>query len=122
MDLHGAGNGAHRARAHTVFARSLKRRLAQLGMRGQPKIIIGGEIDDLLAVEGAHRLLFVFEDAQLEVGAFILQLVELVGEIGELGAGGGDGHAKSSISMVKSGQKVPLGMRLVRASGKQQLR
>src|SRR5712692_8446390 len=35
VDLHGSGNGAHRARTYAVFARGLKRRLAQLGMRGQ---------------------------------------------------------------------------------------
>ena len=55
VDLHGAGDGAHRARSDAVFARGFERRLAQLGMRGQAQIIVRREVDDLLAVEGADR-------------------------------------------------------------------
>ena len=80
VELHGAGDGAHRARAHAVLARGFQRRLAQLGMRGQAEIIVGREVDDLLAVEGADRRLLVFEHAQMEVGALLLELVELVGQ------------------------------------------
>ncbi len=63
-----------------IFARSFERGLAQLGMRGQAKIIVGGEIDDFFAVEGADRGLLVFEHAQLEVRALGLEFVELIGE------------------------------------------
>ena len=37
VDFHRAGDGAHRARSHAVLARGLERRLAQFGMRGQPR-------------------------------------------------------------------------------------
>ena len=47
-----------------------------------------GEVDDLLAVEGADRRLLVVEHAQLEVGALLLEFVQLIGEKGErIGAG-----------------------------------
>jgi hypothetical protein len=79
VDLHGAGDGAHRARSDAVFARGFERRLAQFGMRRQPEVIVRGEVDDLLAVEGADRGLLVVEHAQLEVRALGLEFVELVG-------------------------------------------
>ena len=94
VDLHGAGDGAHRARSDAVFTRGFERGFAQLGMRGQAEIIVGGEVDDLLAVEGADRGLLVVEHAQLEVRAFGLEFVELVGEIGERVGAGCGGHEK----------------------------
>ena len=55
----------------------------QLGMSGQAEIVVGGEVDDLLAVEarfgGARR----FEDAQALVDAFGFPLVELIVQVGE---------------------------------------
>ena len=93
VDLHGAGNGAHRARADAVLARRLQRGFAQLGVRRQPEIVVRREIDDLLAVEGAHRRLLVVEHAQLEVGALLLEVIQLVGEERErIGASGGSCH------------------------------
>ena len=93
MDLHGAGDGAHRARSHAVLAGGFERRLAQLGMRGQAEIIVRGQVDDLLAVEGADRRLLVFEHAQVEVRALGFEIVELVGQVGKrIGAGGGGCH------------------------------
>ena len=94
VDLHRAGDGAHRARSHAEFARRLQRRLAQLGMRGQPQIIVRGQVDDFLAVERADRRLLVVEHAQLEVRALGLEFVELVGEIGERVGAGCGGHGK----------------------------
>ena len=41
VDLHGAGDGAHRARADAVFLRGFQRGFAQLGMRGQAEVIVG---------------------------------------------------------------------------------
>ena len=62
-------------------------------MRGQAEIIVGGEIDDFLAVECAHRGLLVVEHAETEVRAFGLEIVQLVGEIRErVGAGGSGWH------------------------------
>ena len=61
----------------------LKRGFAQLGMRRQPKVIVRRKVDDPLAIERALGRLFVFEHAQLEVGALWLSVLELVGEIRE---------------------------------------
>ena len=72
------------------FFGRFQRGFAQLGMRGQPQVVVGGEVDDLLAVEGADRGLLVVEHAQLEVRALLLEFVQLVGEKRErIGAGGG---------------------------------
>ena len=93
VDRHGAGDGAHRAGADAVLLRGFERGFAQLGVSGQSEIVVGGEVDDLLAVEGADRRLLVLEHAQLEVGAILLQVVELVGEKRErIGASGGRCH------------------------------
>ena len=59
------------------FLSRLERRLAQLGMRSQPEVIVRGKIDDLLAVKRAHRLLLVFKHAQLEVRALFFELANL---------------------------------------------
>ena len=93
VDFHGAGDGAHRARADAILAGGFERGLAQLGMRGQAEVIVRGEVDDFLAVEGADRGLLVIEHAQAEVRALGFEVVELVGEIGKrIGAGGGCCH------------------------------
>ena len=81
VDLHGAGDGAHGARTDAVLARGFEGGFAQFGMGRQAQVIVGGDVDDLLAVEGAQRRLLVVEHAQLEVGALLLQFVELVGEV-----------------------------------------
>ena len=83
MDLHGPGDGADRARADPKLARGFERRLAQLGMRGQPQIIVRRQVDDLLSVKRTDWRLLVFQHAQLEVRALGLEFVELVGEIRE---------------------------------------
>ena len=62
------------------------------GVSGQAEIIVGGEVDDLLAVESADGGLLVVEHAQLEVRAFGLEFVELVGEVGERVGAGCGGH------------------------------
>ena len=80
VNAHRARDGPHRARPDAKFARSLKRRLAQLGMRRQPKVIVRSKIDDLLSVKRADRSLLVFEHAQLEVRALGLEFVDLIGK------------------------------------------
>ena len=60
VDFHGAGDGAHGARSDAVLARGFERRFAQFGMRREPEVIVRGEVDDSLAVEGADRRLLVF--------------------------------------------------------------
>jgi hypothetical protein len=59
-------------------------------MRCQAKIIVRSQVDDSLAVEGADRGLLVVEDAQIEMSAFGLKLVELVGQVRKrIGSGAG---------------------------------
>ncbi len=103
VDFHGAGDGAHRARSDAVLAGGFERGLAQLGMRGQAEVIVRGQVDDFLAVEGADRGLFIVEDAQAEVRALGFEIVELVGEVGKrIGAGGGCGHLGLSDCKVRN--------------------
>ena len=81
VNLHRACDGADCTRAHSVLARGLESSFAQFGMRGQAQIIVGGKIDDLLAVERADRRLFVVEHAQLEVRALSFEVVQLVAQV-----------------------------------------
>src|SRR5436853_3670200 len=67
-------------------------------MRGQSQVIVRRQVDDALAVKGADRLLLVLEDAQFEIGALFLQVVELLGEIGSLWARSGGGHKQKIIA------------------------
>ena len=90
VNLHSAGDGAHRARADAVLLRRFQRGFAQFGMGGQSEVVVGCEVDDLLAVEGAHGRLLIIEHAQLEVGALLLEFVQLIGKEGKrVDAGGG---------------------------------
>ena len=47
VDAHGAGDGAHCARAHAQFARGLQGRLDQLGVVAQAEVVVAGQVDDL---------------------------------------------------------------------------
>jgi len=53
-------------------------------MIAKTEVVVGGEIDDLLAVIGADGPLFIFKDAQLEVCSALLQIVKLFGQMGKL--------------------------------------
>src|SRR6516164_2451304 len=52
-------------------------------MRRQPQVIVRRQVDDPLAIKRADRSLLVLEHPQAEVGALLLQVVELVAEIGK---------------------------------------
>src|SRR5579872_2860199 len=52
-------------------------------MSGQAEIIVRGEINDFFAIERADGCLLVVQHAQLEVRAFRLEFVQLVGEVRE---------------------------------------
>ena len=58
---------------------------------GQAEVVVGGEVNDSLAVVGADGGLLVVEHARLEEGAALAEVVELGGEMGKLGAFGGCG-------------------------------
>ena len=89
VDLHGAGDGSHRARAHAQLPRGLERRLNQLGVVGQPQVVVAGQVDHLLAVVVADGGLLVVEDAQVEVSALGFEFVQGCGQVGKLRAGSG---------------------------------
>src|SRR5581483_827555 len=104
MDTHRSRNRTHRAGACAVLAGRRERRLPQLGMGGQPQVIVGSEIDHPLAIKGANRGLLIFEDTQAEVGALALQLIELIGEIRELRTRGSLSRHISYISAQRHGE------------------
>ena len=75
VDLHGAGDGSYRSRADAVGFGRFDRGFAQRGVVAEAEVVVGGEVDDLLAVVGADGALLVFKLAQLEVGAALLEVV-----------------------------------------------
>ncbi len=83
VQRHGAGNGAHRARARAVLPDGLDGGFAEFGMRGEAEVVVGSEVDDLLAVEARLVGAFRFEDAEALVDAFGFPLVKLVVQVGE---------------------------------------
>ena len=109
VDAHGAGDGAHRARAHAERPRRGHRRLNQPWVVGQAKVVVAGQVDHLAAVVVAHRRLLVVEDAQLEVGSLGAQFVERCGQMGKLGAGRGLDHGvhlkQSRITRIRPGSR-----------------
>ena len=85
-------DGAHRARTHAIFLGRRNGRFAQLGMRRQPQVIVRRQVDDVLAVNRTLRRLLILKHTQIEVRAFLLEFVHLVGKVGELWAGRGRWH------------------------------
>src|SRR5436305_2943429 len=66
-------------------------------MRRQSQVIVRREVNNLLAVEGANRCLFVIEDAEFEVRALGFQLLELISQVGKRVAAGCR-HSSSRLS------------------------
>ena len=104
----GPGNRPHRARAHAELARRRQRRLNQLGMVGQPQVVVAGQVDHLAPVVVAHRRLLVIQNAQLEMGPLGPQFIEYGSQVGKLGARSslshGDSPQPESIARKNSGQ------------------
>src|SRR5580704_9730940 len=63
--------------------------LFQFGVIAEAEVVVGGEIDDALAVIGTDGGLLVVEFAQFEEGSPLAEVVELGSEMSELGAFGG---------------------------------
>ena len=76
MDVHGAGDRAHRPGTDAQRADRLQRLLTQARVRRQSKIVVGGEIDDLAMIERALMALLAFEDPELAVETLLLEAVE----------------------------------------------
>lgn len=111
VDFHGSGDGADGAGADTVVADGLDGGFSESGVVAEAEVVVGGEVDDLFAVVGADGGLDVIEDAEAEVGAFLAELVELIGEVLQLGARG-RGVSHNGISYRKR-----LGRGIHRAAG-----
>ena len=107
VNLHRARDGADRTRPHAVLARRRECRLAQLGVSGQAEVVVGGEVDDLFAVEGALRGLLVLEHAQVEMSALGLKFVQLVGEIRERISAGCGRHFGLKLRALRREQNMP---------------
>ena len=60
----------------------------QLGMIGEPEIIVGGEIDHFASIEAGRGLASRFQHAQALIGAGFAPAIELVAEKGEWFGGG----------------------------------
>jgi len=71
VHAHGAGNGAHGARPHAVPPRGLERGFAQPRVRGEAQVVVGGEVDNFLAIKSAaatgRRLGKFWDDVELLV-------------------------------------------------------
>ena len=56
MECHGAGDGAHRARADAVAVDGLLGRGAQAGIVGQAEVVVGAEVEQAPPVDGHPRV------------------------------------------------------------------
>ena len=87
VEAHGASDGADGSGADAMLADGGDGGFSQFGVVAQAEVVVGGEINDLLAVVPADRALHIFELAQAEVRAVGAQGVKLGGEVGQLGTG-----------------------------------
>jgi hypothetical protein len=61
----------------------VERPLAKPRVRGEPEVVVRGEVDDRLVIDRGLRLLFVVEDAQPPVQSLFLQRSEFGPEVRE---------------------------------------
>ena len=69
VQRHGSGNGTHSARADAIASSGLDRGFAQLGMRSQAEIVIGGEINYVASVKSGLGRALRFQHTQALVSA-----------------------------------------------------
>jgi len=103
VDGHGSGDGADGAGARAVLLCGGDGGFFELRVVAEPEVVVGGEIDDALAVIGADGGLLVVEDTQLEEGSALTEIVELGGEVGELRASGGCGCHRNNRNPLRAG-------------------
>ncbi len=72
---------------YAPFLDRLQGARAELGVSGQPQVVVGGKVDDLVAVEAGDGKLLGFEHAQLLVELLLAQLVQFIGQILQLSLG-----------------------------------
>jgi hypothetical protein len=103
VDVHGAGDGADGSGAYAVFSCGGDGGLFEAWIVAEAEVVVGGEVDDVLAVVGADGGLLVVEHAQLEEGAALAEVVELGGEVGKLRASGGCGGHEIILNLLWPG-------------------
>src|SRR4030095_1095753 len=81
MDAHGSGDRADGPRSHTEHSRRFERAFAQLRVRRQAKVVVGGQINDGVVVERSVGFLFAIEYSESPVQALGFETVQLFGEI-----------------------------------------
>jgi hypothetical protein len=99
VDVHGAGDGADGSRAYAIFFCSGNGGFFEFGVVAEAEVVVGGEVDDALAVVGADGGLLVVQFAQLEEGSALTEVVELGGEVGELRAFDGCGGHRIIVNL-----------------------
>ena len=67
-------------------ARRRQRRLNQLGMVGQPQVVVAGQVDHFAPVIVAYRRLLVIENAELEMRPVRAQFIQHGSQVGKLRA------------------------------------
>ncbi|MNH18055.1 hypothetical protein D3C79_777460 [compost metagenome] len=76
-----AADEAHRGHAEAVAVQPLMGRGDEVGMVGQPQIVVGAEVQYLLATHRDLGLLGRGDDAFLLVQAFRFDLFQLLGQV-----------------------------------------
>ena len=91
VNVHRASDGADGAGAYAEFLGGCDGGFFKFGVIAKAEVVVGGEVNDALAVIGTDGGLLVVELAQFEEGSPPAEVVELGSKMGELGAFGGCG-------------------------------
>jgi hypothetical protein len=81
VQRHGSRNRAHRSRPHAVAPGGVQRRFPQLRVCGQPQIVVGGEVDHVLAIEARFGGALRFQNAQPLIRSGPLPAFQLLRQI-----------------------------------------
>jgi hypothetical protein len=103
VDAHGAGYGADGSRAYAVFLGGGDGGFFKPGVVAEAEIVVGGKVDNALAVIGANGGLLVVQFAEFEEGATLTEIVELGGKVGELAAFRGCGGHGNNRKPLRAG-------------------
>jgi hypothetical protein len=81
VDFHSAGNAADGSRADTIFLSGPNGGLNELWPRTKPKVIVGGEVDNSVAVKDSLGELLAVQDSQPPKELLLMQLLKLLSQI-----------------------------------------
>ena len=84
VNAHGSGDSTNGTGSDAVLLCGGDGSLAEFGVIAEAQIIVGGKIDDLFAIIGTDRALFIFKNAQLEVCSTLPEIVKLFGQMSKL--------------------------------------